>query len=106
MTFTQPGQVGRKGLGRDNVKEKCFSCVSIGNHAKDCPNGGEPDETKEGTDFSMYRQAKQLKMNTKGMLLEEGADLFNIVDGVKFLEVESRRRVTCDCNKAYVIPVE
>ena len=37
------------------------------------------------------------------MLLEEGTDFFNVIEGVGFLEVDrNHMRMTCDWNKAYL----
>jgi hypothetical protein len=49
VTFVQPGQGGRQGKGRDISKDKCFSCRTVGHHAKDCP--GVSNQEKTGTDF-------------------------------------------------------
>jgi hypothetical protein len=48
-TFAQPGQRGRQGKGRDVSKDECFSCGTIGHHAKDCSGGSNQEKT--GTNF-------------------------------------------------------
>ena len=101
VTFAQPGQGGRQGKGRDVSKDKCFSCGTIGHHAKDCPGGN--NQEKSGTDFfNVEDEAELLESDLRGMTLEEGTDFFNIVEGVGFLEVDGGRRATCDRNKAYL----
>ncbi len=103
VTFAQTGQGGRQGKGRDASKDKCFNCGTVGRHAKDCQNNAEAGKEKSGTNFfNVDEEADQLEADMEGMLLEEGTDFFNLIEGVGFLGIRHSRRLTCDHDKAYL----
>eukprot|EP00804_Cyclotella_cryptica_P004287 CCRYP_013486-RA/>CCRYP_013486-RA protein AED:0.93 eAED:0.93 QI:0/0/0/0.5/0/0/2/0/352 len=102
VTFTQPGQTNCTRRQTDISKDKCFNCSAMGHHAKDCPNGASGGE-KTGTNFfNVEEEAAALEEDLRDIVVQEGTDFFNMIEGVGFMEVERTARKTCDRNKAYL----
>eukprot|EP00804_Cyclotella_cryptica_P006127 CCRYP_010733-RA/>CCRYP_010733-RA protein AED:0.37 eAED:0.37 QI:0/-1/0/1/-1/1/1/0/397 len=104
VTFTQPRQTNRTGRQRDVSKDICFNCNETGQHAKDCQKGaGDEGNEKTGTDFfNVDEEAAALKEDLRDVVIQEGTDFFNMIEGVGFLEIEKAARKTCNRNKAYL----
>ena len=85
------------------IKGQMFQLWYSGPSCQGLPEQCRSRKEKSGTNFfNVDEEADQLEADMEGMLLEEGTDFFNLIEGVGFLGIRHSRRLTFDRDKAYL----